>query len=405
MVHRPHRTSAAHPDGAGLRPSRAASEANLPTVVLACLLACMLVLTAPSALWADAPQTGSDPVTDAEPDELQQLVEETAAAYNEAVAQREELEQQVADCEARIAELEAQLPAAQEAAADAIYVLYRFYQSDYGLIELLLSADDFNSFITTIQYLNSVNNHIVGQLEELVALSNELDAERENLEAALAAAREQEAVAEEALAEAQAAREEAQRRAAEEAAREQAEREAAAAAAQAQTDATGTDGTGTSSEDGTAETTATDAEVDGSASSDTGDDASSSTDGEDVVWSERDTFVAEWGARIDAYLSGSPLAGYGSTFAAAAWDYGVDPRWSPAIAYVESSLGLYCFLPYNAWGWGSVSWSSWEEAIYSHVAGLARGYGYTITYEAAQRYCPSNADYWYSTVSTQMSYI
>ena len=52
---------------------------------------------------------------------------------------------------------------------------------------------------------------------------------------------------------------------------------------------------------------------------------------------DRDTFIAEWAPRIDAYMAGYPLAGYGSVFAAAAWDYGVDPRFSPAISWVESS--------------------------------------------------------------------
>ena len=97
------------------------------------------------------------------------------------------------------------------------------------------------------------------------------------------------------------------------------------------------------------------------------------------------------------------MGGYGRTFAAAAWDYGVDPRFSPAIAYAESSLGAYCFRPHNAWGWGNASWGSWEEAIYAHVAGLARGYGYTLTYDGALKYCPPNADYWYNTVAGQMA--
>ena len=121
--------------------------------------------------------------------------------------------------------------------------------------------------------------------------------------------------------------------------------------------------------------------------------------------SDRDIFINDWGARIDAYLGGSPLGGYGRTFAAAAWDYGVDPRFSPAIAYAESSLGVYCFRPHNAWGWGNASWDSWEEAIYAHVAGLARGYGYTLTYDGALKYCPPNADYWYNTVAGQMAMI
>ena len=83
------------------------------------------------------------------------------------------------------------------------------------------------------------------------------------------------------------------------------------------------------------------------------------------------------------------MAGTGKVFAEAAWDYGVDPRWSPAISNTESSKGLYCSGSCNAWGWGGCSWGSWEEAIRDHVAGLARGYGYTISVEAAKKVLPA----------------
>ena len=119
----------------------------------------------------------------------------------------------------------------------------------------------------------------------------------------------------------------------------------------------------------------------------------------------RDDFLAEWTARIDAYLEGSPLAGYGNVFAEAAWDNGVDPRWSPAISNTESSKGAVCFMPYNAWGWGDSGWSDWETAIRSHVAGLAAGYGYCITPAAAEKYCPPNHAFWYATTISQMATI
>lgn len=123
------------------------------------------------------------------------------------------------------------------------------------------------------------------------------------------------------------------------------------------------------------------------------------------VVSERDAFVSKWAPRIDAYLGGSPLGGYGRTFAEAAWDYNVDPRWSPAIACIESSMGAICFRPHNAWGWGSASWGDWDTAIRSHVAGLAANYGYTITPSAAQMYCPPTWEDWYSSVLSQMNCI
>lgn len=117
-------------------------------------------------------------------------------------------------------------------------------------------------------------------------------------------------------------------------------------------------------------------------------------------------FVSHWAVRIDAYLAGSPLAGQGATFAEAAWQYGVDPRLSPAISNTESSKGAKCFLPYNAWGWGQSSWGSWEQAINGHVMGLAtEGYGPMITFEGAQRYCPPHYAAWYKNTIAQVALI
>lgn len=119
----------------------------------------------------------------------------------------------------------------------------------------------------------------------------------------------------------------------------------------------------------------------------------------------KEEFLAEWTARIDAYLAGSPLAGYGATFAEAAWENGVDPRWSPAISNTESGKGSVCFRSHNAWGWGGSGWSDWDTAIRSHVAGLASGYGYSITMAAASAYCPPTAADWYNTTIKEMALI
>lgn len=116
-------------------------------------------------------------------------------------------------------------------------------------------------------------------------------------------------------------------------------------------------------------------------------------------------FIETWTERIDDYLAGSHLAGYGSVFAEAAWDNGVDPRWSPAISNTESGKGRACFLPHNAWGWGQSAWSSWSEAINSHVAGLASGYGYSITLTYAGIYCPPNTANWFQNTVNEMKRI
>lgn len=116
----------------------------------------------------------------------------------------------------------------------------------------------------------------------------------------------------------------------------------------------------------------------------------------------KDAFVQWWGERINAYLAGSPLYGQGAIFADAAWEEGVDPRWSPAISNTESSKGLYCFAPFNAWGWGDGGWASWEEAIRAHVHGLSEGYAYSITVPCAEKYCPPNSDNWFHNTLSEM---
>lgn len=116
----------------------------------------------------------------------------------------------------------------------------------------------------------------------------------------------------------------------------------------------------------------------------------------------KDAFIAIWSAKINKYLEGSNLAGQGPSFAQAAWDAGVDPRWSPAISNTESSKGSSCFKPHNAWGWGQEGWPTWEEAINAHVHGLAEGYGFTITHDAAAKYCPPNTDHWFSATLNEM---
>ena len=125
-----------------------------------------------------------------------------------------------------------------------------------------------------------------------------------------------------------------------------------------------------------------------------------------VDWSvSKEQFVTTWTNRINSYLSGTELAGYGETFAQAAWEYGIDPRWSPAISNTESTNGAHCFLPHNAWGWGQSSWATWDQAIWAHVAGLAAHYGYSITYSFAYKYCPPNYNNWFYNTLGQMKRI
>ena len=142
-------------------------------------------------------------------------------------------------------------------------------------------------------------------------------------------------------------------------------------------------------------------------------EATDSEAGEKDADAERDAYVATWAERIDAFNAGYPLEGYGETFAAAAYEYGIDPRYSPAIARVESGSGLNCAYAYNAWGWGAadenpvglaLEWSSWEEAIDAHIRGLSNAYGYTISLGGAKSYCTDWKN-WYPNTLSEMSVI
>lgn len=322
-------------------------------------------------------------VTEGDLSELQERIETSGAAYDEACAKADELDQQAEENRQRIAEVEAKLPEQREKAAAAISASYKMQQNTPGLMGLVLSSENFNQFLATITYLNAVEDHNSDQIQGLADLQDELEQNQAELTERQEEAAEQKEAAENALNEAKAAREEAQRQAEEQARREAEAAAKAVAEAQAQAE-----------KEAAAAKEATPAPQ-----------PSSSTPSQ-VNWSsDKSAFVAEWAPRIDAYLAGSPLAGQGKTFADAAWDYGVDPRWSPAISNTESSKGAVCFKPYNAWGWGNSSWGSWEEAIRDHVAGLARGYGSTISLAAAQKYCPPNANHWYSATLAEMERI
>lgn len=354
-------------------------------------LSCLVTLLLVSFLAAPAlnPRTAEAETTPiiAEPDELQKQIEQSSDDYNKAVADLESIEQQIEETRTRIDELNAGLPEQEEKSSGAMKALYGLQNKGVSLVDMLLGVSTIDDFLTTYEYIDRIHTKNVNEVNRLTTLKNELAETEKDLEEKRQQAETQKIRAEDALKSAQAAREEAQKKAAEAAAAEQkaaeeaakaaeAEKQEAAEGAQDQTDSTGS---------GTQEPDAPSGSID---------------------WSvDKQAFVNEWAPRIDAYLSGSPTAGQGTAYAEAAWDYGVDPRWSPAISNTESTKGAHCIAPHNAWGWGTISWASWEESINAHVRGLARGYGYTISIEAAKKYCPPNWEHWYNATLAQMEMI
>ena len=347
--------------------------ANIACVILALMLAFSLV---PAGGFACVNAYAETENVNDEPDEFQTKIEESSKQYEEASREASELQAQIDENQARIDEINETIPEQQEKADSSMRELYNLNTNFGMLVSAILGIESISDAIESYNYLEHIRSKNVEQVKTLTALKSELDTLQSGLSSKKAEADEKAQKADAALKEAQAAREEAQRKAQEKAAAEKAAIEAALKAEQ---------------EKQTVQV------VDEKTTTPKNDGADWSTD--------KETFVNAWSGRIDNYLAGSPLAGQGRVFAEAAWDYGVDPRWSPAISNTESSKGLYCFRPYNAWGWGNISWGSWDEAIRAHVRGLANGYGYTISEAAAKKYCPPNWLHWYNATSAQMNKI
>lgn len=371
-----------------------------------------------SLVFPCGPAFADEPVKTAY--ELQEEIENRQAAYAAARAEADEASEAIEADQKRIEELEREIPRQQERSAAAARELYKFQQQSAGVIDLLLGSGSFQDFITQLEYVNKISEANIDEMNRLNALKDEIVETQSAMKEKRAEADARAEDARVAMVAAQEAQAEVQRRIEEEA-RMQAQI-AAQAAAMAEEERDNDAGAPATPETGTVEEPQVAQEqgevpstesASGSVADDPGKPESAPAEPEPAppatpapdAYAGESEYVAEWAKRIDAYLAGSPMAGQGLTFARAAYQYGVDPRFSPAIAYTESGKGQYCFLPHNAWGWGSSSWNSWEEAINDHVAGLARGYGGQISIEGAKKYCPPNWKLWYERTLSQMEMI
>lgn len=336
--------------------------------------------------------------TEAQISEAQQQIEDSAAAYDEAVAKLEELQKKIDENTASIEQIEAELPAQQEKASQAMRDMYKFQAGSNPFVSFVLNSQSLSDFITTCTYMDQIASSNAEEIQRLSDMQAKLEKDKAELDQAKTQLEQEKQNAAEALAHAQQLRQEAQEKAEAEA---QAELEAQLAA-QAAAEAAATEGIDEAGEDsGNTANTATTPNQQITTSVTVG----------GVNWAvTRDEFVSEWTGRLNAYLSGSPLAGYGATFAEAAWNAGVDPRWSAAISCIESTKGAYCANKYNAWGWSAVgggwrSFGSWEEGITAHASYLRSVYGPTLTQAAAKKYCPPTWQDWYNKVAAEMNRI
>ena len=111
-------------------------------------------------------------------------------------------------------------------------------------------------------------------------------------------------------------------------------------------------------------------------------------------------------ANVRDYLNGrnAPLAEYAEELVTAADHYGIDCRIIAAISVNEAGGGKKNFRPYNAWGWGKMSFENWEQAIWTVSKGIAGYYsrGLTTPKLISTYYCPPNAANWANKVSFVM---
>jgi len=354
--------------------------------LLALLLAVALVLSQLFAFssnnasnrlpWAYADETDYDNSAGDDLDELQRRVVQSAEDYDASIKKLAAIETRLAETYARINELEQLISVQKEKMLVAINEYYRMQSSSNLLLELVFGSGSFGSFLANLEYAMRVQENYTNEYLRLKRMCEEQDAARESLEKDRQAAADEKVHAEEKLIDAKRLREEAyqrelerQRLAAEEAERKRIEEEQRRAEELKGIDVV-------YNEEGLSE----------------------------IDWSmSKEEFIEHWTIRLDAWLRGYTLEGYGRVFAEAAWYYGVDPRFSPAISLIESGVGRACFQPHNAWGWGWWGWPDWETAIWAHVKGLGGTYynGY-LSIAAAQTYCPPNWEYWYYVTLNEM---
>ena len=159
-------------------------------IAMAALLVATLVFTSSFPVLAQPQRAlAVTEETEAEPDELQQRVEQSAADYDAAVARVEELEQQIADNQEQIAAIEEELPEQQERAADAMRDQYKFQREAPGILEMVLGSGSLSDFLSSWDYFTHVQARNYNELERLDQMRQELEATEQELAAARDGAR------------------------------------------------------------------------------------------------------------------------------------------------------------------------------------------------------------------------
>ncbi|MBQ9003539.1 MAG: hypothetical protein IJ087_16955 [Eggerthellaceae bacterium] len=385
------------------------------------VVACALVCAWPCAAFAEeGTATGTTAVAaEAEPykilageTEIEKLSDEYEAARDELAG----VDAKIAELQAQIDSLEADLPAQETRSNAAMRQRYIMQSNPLVIVESLLSSVTLGDFIKQSDYIDKISRDNLAELNRLRDMKSQLDQARSEQENVRAQAEARMSAAESALRAVQDERSQLQSEEQAFAARQAEVQGGANSIEKSESSSATANKKKTEAErKAEAEAAAKKAEEDAAKGILPPVEATTDTTGlyDGADWhADRSVFIETWAERIDKFLAGSPLEGQGHNFAAAAWKHGIDPRWSPAISKIESSMGAICIRPYNAWGWGAsdsdpyglaLEWGSWEEAIDAHVKGLAEGYGYTVSMGRARTYCPPNWQRWYNSVVESMA--
>lgn len=175
--------------------------------------------------------TSIQPAFAASTDELQTKVDEATQAYNTATAKVNDLQAKIDESQSKISDVEQKLPEQKQKASSAIRSMYKMQQDSPSIVTLLLSSSDFTDFVSTYQYISSIQRDNTSQTQQLSDLQQELVSAQETLVSSKNEATNQQQAAQNSMQDAQAALDELNRQLAEQAAQAAAQKAAEEAAA------------------------------------------------------------------------------------------------------------------------------------------------------------------------------
>ncbi|MGI6754986.1 MAG: hypothetical protein ACOX4F_03080 [Atopobiaceae bacterium] len=158
---------------------------------------------------------------------LTQKLQEASSTYNDAAASVASIQETIDQNEQDIADLQAKLPEKRAKAAESIRTLYKIQQDTPGLIDLVISSENFNDFISTLTYIDSIHARNTEQITELAQMMDDLEQKQAELVSQKSEAEKRAQEAQSALSEVRSAQASIQAEAERIAQEEQAEREAA----------------------------------------------------------------------------------------------------------------------------------------------------------------------------------